>query len=71
MATYCVTLMDKDGCTICTDDIDGLNAACDRARYWLTDLYAERLETTHEALGTHKVQVERLGSSRVVFDDFR
>jgi hypothetical protein len=69
MAEYQVILKDTEGYKIASDAIEGIKAAKTRAKYLLTDEYAQRIGTDHKTLGTHKVEVHN--KSVVVWDAFR
>lgn len=71
MNEYDVVLRDRDGFDICTDLVEGLTAAKKRAEYLLTDDYAKTLGTTHDTLGTHKVEVQATRTGSCIWDAFR
>lgn len=62
---------DADGYDISADIIEGMKAAKDKARYYLSDEYARRLGTTHEALGTFKAEVQATRTGTCLWDAFR
>ena len=70
MAQYNVLLLDSDGCETVNDLIDGLPAAKKRAKYLLSDAFADSVESTHEALQTKKVEV-RSENGECLWDVFR
>ncbi len=57
MAEYNVVLLDKDGCETASDLIEGLPAAKKRAKFLLSTDFAASVESTHEVLGTEKVEI--------------
>jgi hypothetical protein len=57
---YTVTLIDADGCTIYSDEVDTLSQARTRAREYITD---------PEATDAHKAEV-RDSANECVFDIF-
>lgn len=67
MTTYNVVLLDKDGYETANDVVDGLPAAKKTAAYLLSADYAKAVESTHETLGTDKVEV-RNESGECVWD---
>lgn len=71
MAEYDVVLKDRDGCDICTDLVDGLPAAKARAKYLLSDEHAALIGSTHDTLGTHKVEVQATRTGKCLWDAFR
>lgn len=71
MNEYDVVLKDRDGYDICTDLIYGLAAAKARAKYLLSDEHAAMLGTTHDDLGTHKVEVQATRTGACLWDAFR
>lgn len=71
MSEYDVVLIDRDGCDICADLIDGLVAAKARARYLLSDDHAKQIGTTHDTLGTYKVEVQATRTGACLWDAFR
>ncbi|MFC3058550.1 hypothetical protein [Paenirhodobacter populi] len=71
MAEYTVILKDRDGFDICTALVDGLPAAKARARYLLSDEHAAMIGTTHDDLGTYKVEVQSNASGVCLWDAFR
>lgn len=71
MAEYDVVLFDKDGFEICAELIDGLSAAKARAAYLLSDDHARNMETTHDALGTEKAEVQAASTGNCIWDKFR
>ncbi len=72
MAEYNVVLLDRDDCETTNDVVDGLSAAKKRAKYLLSDAYADAVESTHDDLGTVKVKVEvRDGRGECLWDTFR
>lgn len=69
-AKYQVLLLDKDGYHITNPfEADTLKAAKERAKYLLSDEWATTAETTHETLGTKKVEI-RNQAGECVWDDF-
>lgn len=71
MSEYDVVLKDRDGYDICTDLIDGLDAAKARAKYLLSDDHAKVIGTSHDALGTYKVEVQATRTGACLWDAFR
>lgn len=71
MSEYDVVLKDADGCDICTDIEYGLVAAKRRAMYLLSDDHTRQLGTTHEVLGTYKVEVQATRTGKCLWDAFR
>lgn len=71
MSEYDVVLKDRDGCDICTDLIDGLVAAKARAKYLLSDEHAKQIGTSHNDLGTFKVEVQATPTGACLWDAFR
>ena len=71
MSHYNVVLIDADGCDLSNDLVEGINAAKDRAKYLLSDVYARHCETTHRALNTYKAEVRPEDSSECLYDFFR
>jgi hypothetical protein len=71
MAEYNVVLKDAAGYDISTDRVNGLVAAKTRAKYFLTDSYAQNIGTTHSVLGTYKVEVQEIQTSACLWDAFR
>lgn len=68
---YSIVLKARDGTHISDDqDIETLREAKQRARQMLEDLWAETTGTTHEDLGTHKVEVIN-DAGEIIFDKFR
>ncbi|MDG3444664.1 hypothetical protein [Nitrospirillum amazonense] len=70
MAEYSVVLLDKNEFEIASCLINGLPNAKKQARYLLSDAYAVAVETTHDDLGTHKVEI-RDAAGECLFDAFR
>ncbi len=66
---YRAVLLDRDGCDISERPAENLKQAGELMRYMLSDQYAEAAKTTHEKMGTHKVEV-RNASEECVLDDF-
>jgi hypothetical protein len=54
---YTVVLIDKDGCNTANDLVEGLRSAKKRAAYLLSYAFATSVGSTHEMLGTQKVEV--------------
>ncbi len=71
MSEYDVVLKDRDGCDICTDLIDGLPAAKAHAKYLLSEEYAKHIGTSHDVLGTYKVEVQATRTGGCLWDAFR
>lgn len=71
MSEYDVILKDRDGCDICAALVDGLPAAKARARYLLSDDHATILGTSHDDLGTYKVEVQATRTGACLWDAFR
>lgn len=71
MGEYDVVLIDRDGCDICADLIEGLAAAKARAKYLLSDDHAKQIGTDHETLGTYKVEVQATRTGACLWDAFR
>lgn len=71
MAEYNVVLKDADGYDIGSDLVDGMAAAKSRAKYFLTDAYAQNIGTTQAALGTQKVEVQNGRTGECLWDAFR
>ena len=71
MSEYDVILKDRDGDDICADLVDGLGAAKTRARYLLSDVHAKNLGTSHDDLGTYKVEVQATRTGVCLWDAFR
>lgn len=67
---YLVVLLDKDGCHTSEREADNLKQAKKEADYLLSDDFAKSCETTHEALGTHKVEVRLASNGECVRDYF-
>lgn len=67
MAQYNVVLLDRDGFDIVNDLVDGLPAAKKTANYLLSADFAKTVESTHETLGTTKVEV-RNESGECIWD---
>jgi hypothetical protein len=65
---YTIVLKDREGYEITRTSEDNLKDARKAAVYFLTSVYATRMGTTHEALGTHKVEV--LKNDECVWDKF-
>lgn len=70
MSEYDVVLKDRDGFDIFTELVDGLAVAKARAKYLLSDEYAAAIDTTHDALGTHKVEVQATRTGACLWDAF-
>lgn len=66
---YRVVLLDTDGYEISERPADNLKEAKATMAYMLSDQYAEVAETTHETMGTHKVEV-RNAKGECILDDF-
>ena len=58
---YRVMLMDVDGYVIGERSADTIREAKQTAKYMLSDAHATVAETTHERMGTHKVEVQTRG----------
>ncbi len=71
MAEYNVVLKDRDGYDICTDLENGLPSAKARAKYLLSNNHATLLGTSHDDLGTYKVEVQNVTTGECLWDDFR
>lgn len=71
MSEYDVVLKDRDGYDICTDLVDGLAEAKTRARYLLSDKHADVIGTSHDTLGTYKVEVQAKKTGVCLWDAFR
>lgn len=71
MSEYDVVLIDRDGCDICADLIDGLVAARARAKYLLSEDYAKQIGSTHDTLGTYKAEVQATRTGACLWDAFR
>lgn len=68
MKTYTIKLKDKDGYVIEQRTEEGRKAADETARYLISDEFARRgAESTHEALGTDRVEVSN-SADEIVFD---
>jgi len=68
--SYRVILLDEEGCHICDNDVcNSLQSAKGIAKYLLSDEHAQLLESSHEDLGTHKVEV-RNEQGECVWDEF-
>lgn len=52
-----VILYDRSGCEIASRECSSMKEAKQAAKHYLSDLFAETSETTHEALGTMKVAI--------------
>lgn len=52
-----VILLDKNGYEITREERESIKDAKDRAKYLISDAYAKSAETTHENLGTDKVEI--------------
>jgi hypothetical protein len=57
MATYTAMLLDKGGFTITDGEVYSLKEAKAWAKQHLSISYAELVESSHEKLGTHKVEI--------------
>jgi len=68
-AKYRVVLLDADGYEIGERSADNLKAAKAEMSYMLSDQYANVAETTHETLGTHKVEA-RNSKGECILDHF-
>ena len=66
---YRVVLLDADGYEISERPADNLNEAVVTLAYMLSEQYANVAETTHKAMGTHKVEV-RNAKGDCILDDF-
>ena len=70
MKEYITLLLDGDGFEIGSGPlVTNLKDAKGHAKYLLTDEYARAAETTHEAMGTAKVEVRVNGEC--IWDAFR
>jgi hypothetical protein len=69
MTEYKVLLLDNDGCETAIDLIDGLPAAKKRASYLLSDTLAAAVDSTHETLGTKKLEI-RNAAGECLWDAF-
>lgn len=70
MSEFYIVLKDKDGFEICSDVVEGKAAAKQRARYMLSPNHAAMIGTSHEDLGTFKVEVQAMGSGECLWDAF-
>lgn len=70
MAEYNVVLKGHDGCDICADLVDGLPAAKTRAKYLLSDEHAAVIGSTHDLLGTYKVEIQANRTGECLWDAF-
>ena len=53
-----VVLLDDKGFVITSqEDCETMKEAMERARYYISDSYAINCETTHEKMGTDKVEI--------------
>ena len=57
-----VILYDRNGCEIASQECEGMKQAKERARYYLSDVFAAAAETTHAALRTMKAAIFAEGS---------
>lgn len=65
-----VVLLDNKGFVITDQDgCETVREAKDRAKYYISDSYATACETTHERLGTEKVEIRVNGEC--LWDCFR
>jgi hypothetical protein len=71
MAEHNIILKNAAGYDISTDLVNGLAAAKTRAKYFLTDAYAQNIGTTHATLGTYKVEVQEIRTSARLWDAFK
>lgn len=71
MAEYQVVVKDADGYDISNDLVEGLKAAKERAKYFVTDDYARFVGTTHQALGTSHAEVQDARTGECLHDFFR
>ncbi len=69
MVEYTVLLLDKDGCETANDLVHSMAAAKSRAKYFLSDGFAHQVESTHQVLGSHKVEI-RDASGECLWDSF-
>ncbi len=68
---YTILLLDARDEVLASNDADTKKEAISRAKYLLSADYARSCETTHEELGTHKVEVRTFdGYYRCVWDMF-
>lgn len=66
---YLVIVLDREGFTMSESEVETLKEAKARAKYKLTDDWARSCESTHENLGTHKVEI-RNQDDECVWDKF-
>lgn len=71
MVEYNVVLKDADGYDIGSELVDGMAAAKSRAKYFLTDTYAQNVGTTQTVIGTQKVEVQDGRTGECLWDAFR
>jgi hypothetical protein len=64
---YLVVLLDDDGYELSERPAQNLKEAKQEMGYMLSDAYAQAAETTHEKMGTHKVEV-RNAKGECIFD---
>lgn len=69
MNEYQVVVKDADGYEISDNQVEGVKAAKEHAKYCLTDAYAIRIGTTHQVLRTFKAEVQKDGEC--LYDFFR
>ena len=54
---YQITLLDGEGFELSSTIATNLPSAIDQAKYYLSDLFAARIKTTHYQLGPYKAEV--------------
>lgn len=67
---YVIFLKDRDGFEITSDLAPNMKEAKKHAKYLLSPDYARSCETTHENLGTRKVEICETESGDCVWDAF-
>lgn len=70
MSWHNIILKDKDGCTLVENEAPNLKEAKEKAKYYLSDEWATRTESTHAILGTEKVEVTKQSNGEVVWDKY-
>jgi len=70
MGKYTIVLLDHDGTPISERYADTIGEARKAAKCMLDDMYATSAETTHEAWGTHKVEVTNTQTGECLYDYF-
>ena len=71
MAEYQVVIKSADGCDISSDIVEGVKAAKERAKYFISNDYARAMGTTHQTLGTYCAEVQDTCTGECLFDFFR